>query len=180
MRMVMALTLAPLLIAQHPAMHKGMSHDDALKARGASVMGFDQDTTTHHFMVAAGGGSIEVTVKEETDERTLAAVRSHLRSVASEFGRGEFEKPLHIHGELPPGADVMKRNRRLISYRYEDVKNGGAVRIETSDRRSLDAVHSFLRYQIREHGEHGGNGLQHGATEERRQILDPRFFVSPC
>jgi hypothetical protein len=38
-----------------------------------------------------------------------------------------------------------------ILYRYEALPHGGAVRIETKDTRSLDAVHAFLRYQIAEH-----------------------------
>ena len=40
----------------------------------------------------------------------------------------------------------------VITYRYEDLAGGGAVRIETKDARALDAVHAFLRYQITEHG----------------------------
>jgi hypothetical protein len=152
----MALLLAP----QHPTMPKGMSHeehqkqmekDDALKKRGAEAMGFDQDATTHHFRLAPAGGSIEVTVKNQHDEAAIAAVRRHLRSIAADFARGDFDKPFQTHGEVPPGVAEMQKSRQTIAYRYEDLPGGGAVRIDTKDARALDAVHAFLRYQISEH-----------------------------
>jgi hypothetical protein len=36
-------------------------------------------------------------------------------------------------------------------YRYEDLPQGGAVRIVTTSDRARQAVHEFLRYQIKEH-----------------------------
>jgi hypothetical protein len=155
---VLAATL--LLAPQHPTMPNGMSHeehlkqmekDEALKKRGAEAMGFDQDTTTHHFRLAPSGGSIEVTVKNEKDEAVIEAVRSHLRSIAAEFARGEFDKPLHTHGEVPPGVAEMQKSKLKITYRFEDLPRGGIVRIETKDARALDAIHAFLRYQVTEH-----------------------------
>jgi len=149
-----------LLAGQHPQMPAGMSHeehlkqmqkDEALKKRGTDAMGFDQDATAHHFRLAATGGSIEVTVKDQTDQNTIAAVRSHLRSIAGEFANGQFDKPFQTHDEVPPGVVEMQKSRQRIAYRYEELSDGGAVRIETKDRRALEAVHEFLRYQITEH-----------------------------
>ena len=87
MSLVISFLVAALLLApQHPTMPKGMSHeehlkqmekDEALKKRGAEAMGFDQNATTHHFKLAPSGGSIEVTVNNENDQATIAAVRSH-------------------------------------------------------------------------------------------------------
>jgi hypothetical protein len=155
---VLAATL--LLAPQHPTMPKGMSHeehlkqmekDEALKKRGAEAMEFDQDATTHHFTLAPSGGSIEVTVKNEKDHEVIAAVRSHLRSIAAEFARGAFDQPFQTHGEVPPGVPEMQKSSQKITYRYEDLPQGGAVRIGTKDARALDAIHAFLRYQITEH-----------------------------
>ena len=161
MSLFIAVLAAALLLApQHPTMPKGMSHeehmkqmekDEALKKRGAEAMGFDQDATTHHFRLAPSGGSIEVTVKNEKDDAAIAAVRTHLRSIAADFARGEFDKPFQTHGEVPPGVPEMQKSRLKIAYRYEDLPQGGAVRIDTKDPRVLDAVHAFLRYQITEH-----------------------------
>jgi hypothetical protein len=50
-----------------------------------------------------------------------------------------------------PGTDGMKRLRDRISYAYEDIANGGRVRISTRHARALAAIHEFLRYQITDH-----------------------------
>ena len=161
MVLMMSLVVAAALAAQHPEMPPGMSHEEhlkemqnaaALKSRGADAMGFDQDATVHHFRVAVDGGSIEVTVRDPSDSQALAAVRGHLRTIAGEFAAGRFEKPYQTHGSVPPGVVEMRRKRDRITYRYEDVPDGGAVRIATRHARALDAVHAFLRYQIAEHG----------------------------
>jgi len=158
--LISVLAAALLLAPQHPTMPKGMSHeehlkqmekDEALKKRGAEAMGFDQNATTHHFKLAPAGGSIEVTVNNEKDDDVVAAVRSHLRSIAADFARGEFDKPFQTHGEVPPGVPEMQKRRQKITYRYEDLAQGAAVRIETKDAPALEAIHAFLRYQITEH-----------------------------
>jgi hypothetical protein len=158
--LISALAVALLLAPQHPSMPKGMSHeehlkqmekDEALKKRGAEAMGFDQDATTHHFKLAPAGGSIEITVKNEKDKAVIAAVRNHLRSIAADFARGAFDKPFQTHGEVPPGVNEMQADKNAIAYRYEDLPQGGAVRIVTTNARAQEAVHAFLRYQITEH-----------------------------
>src|SRR4029078_8799215 len=106
--LISAVAVALLLALKHPSIPKGMSHeehlkqmekDEALKKRGAEAMGFDQDATTHHFKLAPSGGSIEATVKNEKDETMIEAVRSHLRSIAADFARGNFDKPFCTHSE---------------------------------------------------------------------------------
>jgi hypothetical protein len=158
--LISVLAAALLLAPQHPTMPKGMSHeehlkqmekDEALKTRGAEAMGFDQDLTTHHFKLAPSGGSIEVIVKNEKDQAVITAVRSHLRSIAADFARGAFDKPFQTHGEVPPGVPEMRVDKESIAYRYEDLPQGGAVRIVTANDRARKAVHEFLRYQIKEH-----------------------------
>ena len=161
MNPIVSMAAAALLFAaQHETMPRGMSHEEhlrqmekekALKERGAGAMGFDQEATTHHFTLTQGGGAIEVTVNSRTDRAVVDEVRRHLRSIASEFAAGNFDKPFQTHGEVPPGVAAMRQSRRAISYRYEDVRLGGAVRIETNDTSARDAVHQFLRYQITEH-----------------------------
>lgn len=166
--MIPFVAAALLLAGQHPQMPAGMSHEEHLKQmqkdaemkkRGAEAMSFDQDATTHHFRLAPAGGSIEVTVNDKSDEKTIAAIRGHLRSIAGEFSEGRFDKPFQTHGEVPPGVVEMQASRRDIAYRYEDLPEGGAVRIETNDATALEAVHAFLRYQITEH--QTGDSLQY-------------------
>lgn len=75
----------------HEEHQKQMAKDAALAKRGADAMGFDQDATTHHFILAADGGSIEVTVKNASDTVNLEAIRTHLKEIAGQFAAGDFE-----------------------------------------------------------------------------------------
>jgi hypothetical protein len=135
----------------HEEHQKQMAKDAALAKRGADAMGFDQETTTHHFILAADGGSIEVTVKSASDAANLSAIRTHLNEIAGQFAAGDFQKPLATHGETPDGVAGMSARRSSIAYAFEELPTGGRVRIRTKDAGALDAVHKFLQYQIREH-----------------------------
>ena len=158
--LTLVLGLTRAAAAQHPAMPAGMSHaehlaqmekDAALKQRGASAMGFDQDKATHHFRLDRTGGAIEVVANDLTDEALREQIRGHLASIAKEFAAGDFGKPLATHAELPPGTRTMTQQRRALAFVYEELPGGGRVRITASNAKAIDAVHRFLRYQIREH-----------------------------
>ena len=146
--------------AQHPAMPSGMSHeahlaqmqkDAAMKRRGAAAMGFDQETTTHHFGLTSTGAFIEVQVNDPADVRNRAAIRAHLKDIAAEFARGDFSKPFMTHAENPPGVETMRRLKAVITFVFEEIESGGRVRIATADAEALQGVHDFVRYQIMEH-----------------------------
>jgi len=163
--LLLAFALAPAgaaPAAQDPqhAMPPGVTHEEHLrqlqkdadpKTRGAAAMGFDQETTAHHFRLTPDGGAIEVRVKSPSDQAGRAKIRAHLRAIALAFAAGDFEKPLATHGELPPGAPAMRERRAAIEYSYEEISRGGRVRIATTDEAAREAIHEFLRYQIREH-----------------------------
>jgi hypothetical protein len=146
--------------AQHPAMPAGMTHeqhlaqiekDRALKQRGAAAMGFDQDSTTHHFHLLPDGGAIEVVASEASDTASRDQIRAHLKEIAAEFAHGDFARPFATHGELPPGVGTLQARKETLSFVYEDRPNGGVVRITTKDAKAREAVYEFLRYQIHEH-----------------------------
>jgi hypothetical protein len=162
MHLTTTLVFAVALVTgpQHPAMPAGMSHDEHLKAmqkdaalqkRGADAMGFDQNATAHHFRLTATGGSIEVEVLRSPDATLLTQVRTHLHAIAGDFGNGDFARPFATHAEVPPGVVTMQQRRLHIRYLYEDTPLGGRVAIQTTDSKSLEAIHAFLRYQIAEH-----------------------------
>src|SRR5476651_10110 len=155
------LTALSLASAQHPAMPAGMTHEEHLaqmkkdaemKEHGAEAMGFDQDTTTHHFRLTKSGGAIEVGTNAAGDTAGRDAIRAHLKEIAGEFANGNFDKPFMTHAEVPPGVETMKRLAGKIRYTFTRTNRGGVVRIETGDAEALRAVHEFLRYQITEHG----------------------------
>lgn len=158
--MTHTLMLLVALAAQHPQMPPGMTHgehlaqmkkDEALKKRGATAMGFDQDRTTHHFRLTPDGGVIDVGVNDAADATNRDAIRSHLKEIAEAFARGDFAKPFATHGEVPPGVKTMQQRISSITFRYEDTTIGGRVLIRAADRKAKAAIREFLRYQIREH-----------------------------
>lgn len=154
------LVVAPLAQAQHSTMPAGMTHEQHmeqmkqeadLKARGQHAMGFDQDTTTHHFILATNGGAISVDVKAADDHTGRDQIRTHLKEIAVAFKQGDFGKPLMTHSEQPPGVPVLQRLKAEITYSYTVTERGGMVRIATANDEALAAVHTFLKYQITEH-----------------------------
>ena len=56
-----------------------------------------------------------------------------------------------MHDRLPDGAATMKKLRRYINYDYSELPAGGRVRITTSNPKAVEAIHQYLRFQIREH-----------------------------
>ena len=157
---IAGLPLVAVAAQHHPETPKGTTHDhhmsqmkkDAdMKRHGGMAMGFDQDKATHHFTLAADGGRIAITANDAADQTTRDQIRLHLQEIAQSFARGDFEKPLMTHGEMPPGVAGMRRHHNEITYSFEPGDRGGSVRIATANRDAQRAVHDFLRYQIREH-----------------------------
>jgi hypothetical protein len=122
-----------------------------MNARGEKVMGFDQAATSHHFFLYEDGGAIEVTVKDRSDKKNLSAIREHLPQIVKLFAKGDFSLPGFVHAQPVPGTEDMNRLRDRIAYAYEDVRDGGRVRITTRHARALAAVYQFLRFQIQDH-----------------------------
>ena len=105
---------------QHPAMPAGMTHEEhmaqmkkeaEMKQHGQMAMGFDQDKATHHFTLTATGGAIAVDANDPADQVTRDQIQAHLQEIAPAFGRGDFEKPLMTHGEVPTGVSAMQRHK---------------------------------------------------------------------
>jgi hypothetical protein len=115
-------------------------------------MGFDHDKTTHHFLLSAAGGSIEVTANRAEDKESRDAIRGHLPHIAKMFSDGDFEAPMLVHDRIPPGVDAMKRKKTGIQWKYEELQNGGRIVATTKDPEALSAIHEFLRFQIADHG----------------------------
>jgi hypothetical protein len=156
-----SLTFVSEVVAQqHPTMPAGMTHEEhmaqmkkdaEMKQHGQMAMGFDQDKATHHFTLTATGGAIAVAANDPADHVTRDQIQAHLQEIAAAFGRGDFEKPLMTHGEVPPGVSGMQRHKGEITYTFERTERGGLVQIATPNADALNAVHDFLRYQIKEH-----------------------------
>jgi len=134
------------------SMHSGKNSRAAgVTARGDAGMGFDHALTTHHFLLAADGGSIEVAANDPADAASRDQIRMHLTHIQKMFTAGDFSIPMFVHDTLPPGVTTMKRLAPAIQYRYEDRDQGGRVVISTTDPAAREAVQDFLRFQITDH-----------------------------
>jgi hypothetical protein len=127
-------------------------HDhDAMNKRGNSGMGFDQEKTTHHFRLLPQGGAIEVQANDAADTAGRDQIRAHLRHIAQMFKDGNFSIPMFVHDKTPPGVETMKQLKEEIRYEFQETDRGGRVAISTKDPQAIEAIHSFLRFQISEH-----------------------------
>lgn len=122
-----------------------------MNMRGNEVMGFDQDKTTHHFLLHPDGGAIDVSVNDAADKKNLDAIRSHLPHIAMMFGMGDFSAPMMVHATNPPGTATLKANKDKVKYTYVETPKGGRVDIVTTDAATLAAVHDFMKFQISDH-----------------------------
>jgi hypothetical protein len=148
--LLLAIAAAAGASAQQPA---PASHQHAdVNRRGSEVMGFDQEKTVHHFYLYADGGAIDVSVKNAADTTSLDAIRSHLPHIAMMFEQGNFEAPMLVHGTTVPGTADMARLKPQLAFTYAERPTGGRVNIVATGADALDAVHAFLRFQIKDHG----------------------------
>jgi hypothetical protein len=128
-----------------------LAHHDAVNRRGDHAMGFSHEKTTHHFRLAKDGGSIEVEANDAKDTENRDAIRQHLSHIAEMFSAGNFETPMFIHDQVPPGVPAMKRLKGQIRYEFETMERGGRVRISSKNPKAVAVVHDFLRFQISDH-----------------------------
>jgi hypothetical protein len=135
--------------------HSAQEHDqhqhDAMNQRGDQAMGFDQNKTTHHFLLAKDGGSIAVSANSAEDTTSANQIRQHLEHISHAFAAGDFDIPMFVHDQVPPGVPVMKRLKGKIQYSYEKSDKGARVVIRSGDAEAVNAIHEFLRFQINEH-----------------------------
>jgi hypothetical protein len=114
-------------------------------------MGFSHEKTTHHFRLFKDGGAIEIEANDPHDKQSRDQIRMHLRHIAKMFATGNFDTPMFIHDQTPPGVPEMQRLKTEIVYKFEQTGKGGRVRISTSNPEASGAVHEFLKLQIKDH-----------------------------
>src|SRR5207248_10547762 len=111
----------PILQPQHTS-----DHDAAeMNHRGDQAMGFSQTATTHHFRLSKEGGSIEVEANDAQDTASRDQIRAHLRHIATLFAAGNFDIPMFVHDQTPPGVPMMRQLKDAISYKFEETERGG-------------------------------------------------------
>jgi hypothetical protein len=126
-------------------------HHHEMMERGNQVMGFSQDATTHHFRLFEDGGAIEVTANSPDDVASRDQIRMHLQHIVKMFAAGNFNAPMLVHATNPPDVATLTKIPDKVSYRYQEIPQGGEIRITTADAQAVDAIHAFMLFQIIDH-----------------------------
>jgi len=122
-----------------------------MNERGEEGMGFSQTATTHHFLLNADGGVIQVEANDPKDTTSSENIRMHLTHIAKALSSGDFAIPMFVHDTVQPAVPVMKQMKDKILYKFEETPAGAQVVITTTDPQALVAIQQFLRFQIAEH-----------------------------
>ena len=130
-------------------------------ARGAQVMPFDLDRTTHMFEPLSDGGLQTVTSKVATDQEQIALIRQHLQDEADRFRKGDFSDPATIHGSDMPGLAALREGASKIDVRFDTLPDGAQIQYTTSDPALLQALHAWFRAQVSDHGQHAMPATRH-------------------
>ena len=135
----------------------------AMLERGARVMGVDPTRSAHEFDLLPDGGRIRLlqAASEDTDSSSVAKIRTHLRSIARAFSRGDFKSPAMVHGRVVPGTKTMAAKRSVIKYRVSDLPRGGEVWIMTRDSAARAAIKEFVEFQRADHRASGSDSTAH-------------------
>jgi hypothetical protein len=122
--------------------------------RGASVMPFDLDRTTHQFTKTDTGGVQTVVADDPQDAAQVTLIRQHLTDEVDRFRRGDFTDPAAIHGDEMPGLEALRAHGGRIAIDYESTDDGGRVTYTTEDAELRDALHHWFDAQVSDHGQH--------------------------
>jgi hypothetical protein len=129
------------------------TRQEEVAARGAEVMPFDLERTTHHFEARPWGG-VQTVVADEPDAEQIELVRAHLRDEATRFARGDFDDPMAIHGHEMPGLADLRAGAEAgrVEIGYADVPAGGRLTYRADERVLVTALHAWFDAQLMDHG----------------------------
>ena len=122
--------------------------------RGAEVMPFDLDTTTHRFKPTDDGLVQTVVADDPDDDRQIWLIREHLAAEAERITNGDYGDPASIHGEDMPGLAELEAGANAIAIELEDVTDGARITYTTDDPALVYALHRWAQAQVSDHGEH--------------------------
>lgn len=122
--------------------------------RGAQVMPFDLEKTTHHFESLPDGGLQTVVADAPIDPEQVKLIQSHLEEETAKFQAGDFSDPAAIHGDTMPGLKQLRTGYRDMTVEYTALSDGGQIRYTTEQPTLVTAVHDWFSAQRSDHGHH--------------------------
>jgi hypothetical protein len=121
--------------------------------RGADVMPFDLDATTHVFTKSDDGGNQVVRADDPNDQVQIGLVREHLTEERDNFARGDFDDPAQIHGHDMPGVADLAAGYADIAVTYVETPDGAELTYTTDDPQLVVAIHAWFDRQLEDHGD---------------------------
>lgn len=128
--------------------------------RGAQVMPFDLEQTTHRFAPRDDGALQQVVANDPANATQIARIQGHLQEQAAKFAQGDFGAPAAIHGQDMPGLAALQASAGNITATYSPLPNGGQIRYTTTDLALRHALHEWIAAQLSDHGSHATDGHQ--------------------
>jgi hypothetical protein len=122
-------------------------------AKGAEVMPFDLERTTHIFSKQEHGG-VQQVIADDGDAEQIALIRAHLAEEAARFSQGNFHDPAMIHGEQMPGLHELMMGASQITIDYSELPAGAQILYTTADPVLVTAIHGWFDAQVADHGAH--------------------------
>lgn len=133
-------------------------HREEVAERGAAVMPFDLDATTHRFTKTEDGGVQVVVADDPADTEQVALIREHLAEERGRFARGDFDDPAAIHGHDMDGVAELRAGHADIAVTYADRPEGAQLTYSSEDPELVAAIHTWFDRQLMDHGAHAEGG----------------------
>jgi hypothetical protein len=146
-----------VIVLYKTAMLPAQTRQEEVAARGAKVMLFDLEQTTHVFQKLEDGGLQKVVVKDPSNKKQIALIQAHLKEESEKFRKGDFSDPAKINGEDMPGLAELKAGARKIDVRYTALPDGAQIRYTTKDPKMVMALHQWFTAQLSDHGHHASH-----------------------
>ena len=135
--------------------------------RGAHVMPFALEQTTHVFTKTTQGGVQQVIVKDKGNNEQIKLIREHLLKISHDFTQGDFSNPAKIHGESMPGlAELRKAKQGQIEIKYKDLADGAEITYSTKSPSLIKAIHQWFDAQLSDHARHAVSGHAHHSMHD--------------
>ena len=130
------------------------NRQDEVAERGADVMPFDLDATTHDFEPTPTGLLETVVADDPDDEQQVELVQAHLAEEAARFRAGDYGDPAAIHGQDMPGLAELEAGAGDVTIELADLADGARLTFTSSDPQLVDALRRWGEAQTSDHGEH--------------------------
>ena len=156
------------------------TRQEEIAEKGAQVMPFDLEKTTHVFEKTQTGGVQKVVADDPNDAEQVALIREHLEEEAAAFRRGDLSDPSEIHGEEMPGLEDLEAGAEKMDIRYSELPDGAKIEYQTSNPVLVAALHEWFDAQLSDHGDHAEDGVSgangrpshHGENNDEQHSME--------